>query len=761
LLRQVVRSAPRSGLSLARLPSYLPSARFPSASSFSLSWKRSFSHQVDAIAPPKSTVHIEQVFGQHCFNARAQRQYLSPDVFKEMQTKINNQEPISPDLADRFAAGLHRWAADRGATHFTHWFIPLTNRSASKHDAFMKRSGDHVISTFSGKTLSQSETDGSSFPNGGLRATHTARGYTIWDPSSLPFIINHDTGATLYIPSIFISWKGNALDEKTPLLRASQALNTQGLRLLKATGDSSHSLVRTDAGLEQEFFLVDKEFVLKRPDILQTGRTLLGAAPPRGQELSDQYFSDLSERTMGVIDELEVELWRLGIPQTTRHKEVAPGQYEIAPVFSPTTIASDQNMIQMEVMQRIAHKHGMEALLHEKPFAGLNGSGKHNNWSIGTDKIGTLYEPGSKPHENDVFMMMLAMTLRMVHKHQDLLRCAVATAGNDHRLGGHEAPPAIISVYLGSEISEAMEKYIVKDSSALSFKANKDLGFSCHPDFRVDSTDRNRTSPFAFTGNKFEFRAVGASQIAHRSNYILNAAAAESCGAMADEIEKLVSSGKTPKQATQEVTRRWLQQHKTIVFDGDCYSQAWRDESAKRGLLNMKTTPEALATWNTPKNVKLFGDLGVFNADDMKARSNIWSDEFTNKVKIEALSLAQILASQVLPAGLKTQTALAEAVSALKGANVKESAAQEALLKSVSVNVEGIVKSIEKLRSLSKQALSIEDELERANFSLTQLRPALKEARGFADSLEGQCDAKDWPLPSYHQMLYTGQVYGL
>lgn len=707
-------------------------------------------------------VQIEDIFGENCFNSRAQKRYLAPKLAKEVERRIANHLPLTAEQAESFAAGLLRWAVERGATHYTHWFHPLTGGSAQKHDSFVTKHEDHVITAFTGKTLSIGEPDASSFPSGGLRETHAARGYTVWDPSSPCFLIQHGDTATLYIPTVFFSWKGHAQDEKTPLLASNEALNREGLRLLHAAGEAGHTSLHSDAGVEQEFFLIDRDYALKRPDILQTGRTLIGTAPPKGQSLDDHYFGDLTARTMLLINDAEIEMWRLGIAQTTRHKEVAPGQYEIAPVFVPTSVASDNNVLVMETLRRVAHEHGMEVLFHEKPFAGLNGSGKHNNWSVGTNLIPSLFQPGAVPQANKTFMLFIAAVVRAVDKHQDLIRISVASASNDHRLGANEAPPAIISIYLGDDIADAVDKFMAGDMTPPSERGTDKLGFSCLPTFEKDATDRNRTSPFAFTGNKFEFRAVGSQQTPHRSCYILNTILAEACSEMADEIESR-AGGKTGDEldaVVNEVIREQFSTHERIVFNGDSYSEEWhREAEFDRGLLNLRTTPQALAQLDTPKNRDLFDKMGVFSPEVLTARSNIWHEEYITKLVTEGNAFAHIVDTRVLPAAIATQDRLASAISNAKAAGGRVGAGQMERLNTLNDLIDAATAGSTEVSRLAEEVEEQDGLQAQATFACDVLLAKMTEVREAVDKLEELCESGTWSLPSYHEMLFTGQNF--
>jgi glutamine synthetase len=708
-------------------------------------------------------VKIEDVFGERMFGKRAQRMYLTPQVYSEMEECVRLHKPVSKELADGFASGLMRWALSLGATHFTHWFTPLLANagSASKHDSFLKRSGDHVISSFSGKMLTQGEPDGSSLPSGGLRDTHEARGYTIWDPSSPPFLIDHGMGSTLYVPSVFVSWRGDPLDEKTPLLRSTEAMNREALRLLEAAGLGSadeHQYVQSNAGIEQEFFLVDSRATAQRPDLVQCGRTLVGAAPPKGQELCDHYFTDLSERTMQVVNEAEVELWRLAIPQTTRHKEVAPGQHEVAPMFQAVSVACDQNLLAMEVFKRVAHRHGMEVLFHEKPFARINGSGKHLNFSLGSE-LGLFFEPGEQPHLNLRFMLFVAATLRAVDTHQDLLRIAVASASNDHRMGAQEAPPCIISIYLGDDVLAAVERFVADDRTPFDAEPSLDLGFSCVPSFERHSTDRNRTSPFAFTGNRFEFRGVGSNQAPHRA-YFLNAAMAESFRALADEIETTVAAdGATSREdALRAVVRRALAKHMRIVFHGNGYEPAWQQEAERRGLLNLRTAPDAFALLDTEKNRALFTSLGIFNERTIAARAKVWNEQYAQQLSIEARCLINMCQLDIMSAARESQRRLGESIERARAAGADISDGQANRLQHITDSIGALIERIDALANVLGQVEQAGGAPQQARLAADLIVPELLNTRVIVDHLEGICEPDTWRLPSYHDILHSGQL---
>ena len=653
----------------------------------------------------------------------------------------------------------HRWAEERGATHFAHWFQPLTGGFAYKHDSFIKRDGDHVITQLSGKMLVKGEPDGSSFPNGGLRDTHEARGYTVWDPSSPCFIADHGTGTTLCIPSVFFSWRGDAMDEKTPLLRSVEALERQGVRMLKAMGEAKHKRVHADSGVEQEFFLIDRDYLRARPDLMQTGRTLLGAAPPKGQSLDDQYFGGFSDRFLQCLNDAEVAMWKLGIPQTTRHREVAPGQYEMAPVFSSVNTATDHNLLQMDVLTRTAEEHNLAVLFHEKPFAGLNGSGKHNNWSIGTNLSPTVFDAGADAHKDLVFMTFLTATIQAVRKHGDVMRCAVAGAGNDHRLGANEAPPAIMSVFLGAELTTAVNRFMGRELlPEATATGSGDLGLTGLPDFAVDGTDRNRTSPFAFTGNKFEFRGVGSSHNPARSSAVLNTIVADTLAELATALESRVEGRKLSKVELQAEVTAVLQDalaaSADAVFDGDNYSDEWVAEAERRGLPNLRSTPAAIEAFAAEKNVELFERQGVLSRREFAARVNVANEEYVTRVTSEALSFLALVKGRVYPAALDAQTKVASAVAATKASGVEPGAGITRHLANVTKSVDdllGVVDDLEALLAGVEERSNLESE---AKYCCDVVLPKMLEGRALADTIEQVACDDDWGMPTYHEMMF-------
>src|SRR6187200_1449382 len=588
------------------------------------------------------------IYGSYVFDEVAQRQYLAKPIFAKLRRTIDGYEPFDPAIVDAVAHGVKEWALERGATHYTHWFVPMTGSTAEKHDSFLTPIGDgQTIAEFSGQNLVQGEPDASSFPSGGIRATFEARGYTAWDVTSPIFLQVEPNGVTLTIPTAYVSFTGEALDHKIPLLRSQQALGKQALRVLRWFGNNSASRVFTTIGPEQEYFLVDRRLAEQRPDLLLTGRTLFGAAPPKGQELEDQYFGPIRQRILAFMMDLDRELWRLGIPAKTRHNEVAPAQFEMAPVFEPTSVGSDHNMLVMSLMRRLAPQHGLAFLSHEKPFSGINGSGKHNNWSMSTEEGENLLDPGNDPHANAQFLAFLLAVIRGVNEHADLLRASIADAGNDHRLGANEAPPAIMSIFLGSQLEDVIRQVEQGPASASKQGGSVALGVTSLPELPKDATDRNRTSPFAFTGNKFEFRAVGSSAPIYWPQTVLNTAVADSLSQLADELEAL-----EPKDfdGLGAILSGIARDNKQVLFEGNGYSDEWHAEAAKRGLPNNRTTVDALPALTTAKGKQLFSTYGVLSERELVARAHIMWERYVKLGTIEASCALDIASTMVLPA---------------------------------------------------------------------------------------------------------------
>lgn len=679
--------------------------------------------------------NVESEYGRDVFGIKAMEQYLPRPAYTKLVKTINSGTPIDDSIADDVAHAMKKWAMERGATHYTHWFLPLTGLSAEKHDAFLEPANQvgSAITRFSGKNLIVGEPDASSFPSGGLRATFEARGYTAWDPTSPAFIKRSGGVATLCIPTAFCSYTGEVLDKKTPLLRSMQVLDTQAKRLLRAFGESSDAKTSVTLGAEQEYFLVDRSLYMLRPDLMQTGRTLFGAPPQKHQQLEDHYFGAIMPRILSFMDEVDRELWRMGIPAKTRHNEVAPAQFEIAPVFEELNVAIDHNMLIMETLQEVAEKHNFVCLLHEKPFAGINGSGKHNNWSISVGGK-NLLNPGNDPHQNAIFLTTLCAIIKAVDEHADLLRSATAGAGNDHRLGANEAPPAIISIFLGDQLSDIIEQ--LEQGKPKSSKQGRQIkiGVDTLPPLPADVTDRNRTSPFAFTGNKFEFRAAGSSQSCAGPNIILNTIVAEAFDEIATYLESL------PKEkfneGLQEKLHEIVKEHKRVIFNGDGYSEAWIEEAKKRGLPNLRTTPEALKTLLKKENIDLFAKYGVFSSVEMKSRYEVFIEEYERKIHIEAGIAINLAKTMIVPA-------VSAYLAKLAAANVWKNSKLNEVGEKVSALLSEIIEAIE----------ALEVEYAKTNNEAKTLE-AMAALRAVVDKAEGEVEDGLWPLPKYSELLF-------
>src|SRR5436190_6037199 len=658
---------------------------------------------IAATQPVKSAVDptktpIAELYGENVFNMALMRKVLPKNVFASLQKTIEKGEKLDSANADAIASAMKEWAVAKGATHYTHQFHPMTGSTAEKHDSFINYTADGTaINEFSGKFLIQGEPDASSFPSGGLRATFEARGYTAWDPTSPAFILEAVNGKTLVIPTAFCGWKGEALDEKTPLLRSIDALSKQAVRLLKILGKEV-SRVHSTVGPEQEYFLIDRNFYLQRPDLIATGRTLFGAKPPKGQEMEDHYFGSIRPRILAFMNDVEYECYKLGIPLKTRPNAVAPAQFEVAPIYESSQVASDHNMVVMEMFRQIGNKHGLQALFHEKPFAGVNGSGKHNNWSMATDKGENLLEPGHTPEENAQFIVFLAVVIRAVNKWSKLLRVGIAQSGNDHRLGANEAPPAIISIYLGEKLQDVVDAIVKGGKGKSRVGGTLDIGVSTLPTMPRDASDRNRTSPFAFTGNKFEFRAVGGSQAIARPNTFLNTIVAESLDFVATELEKKLKGGKDLHAAINAVVKETLAANLKVIWNGDNYTKEWHDEAAKRGLPNLKNTVDAVQVLKDKDVVKLLSEYGVLSEEETSSRYTIMLENYIKTINIEALTTSNIARQQILPAALKYQHQLAETINATKAASKGASTkAVESVLKEVAELTEALQEAVEEL----------------------------------------------------------------
>ena len=684
-----------------------------------------------------------QVFGANVFSPAEQRKRLPKAVYKQLQSTLENGEALDSSLADAVALAMKEWALERGATHYAHWFQPLTGSTAEKHDSFYSPAGDGTaLAEFSGKELIQGEPDASSFPTGGIRATFEARGYTAWDPTSPAFILENPNGALLCIPTAFASWTGEALDNKIPLLRSMEALSNSAVRALRLLGDEEAQRIFTTVGAEQEYFLIDEQYYFERPDLLTTGRTLFGAQPPKGHELDDHYFGSIPERVLAYMLEVEDELAKLGVPIKTRHNEVAPAQYEIAPIFENSNVGSDHQQLTMQVLQNVARRYGLVCLLHEKPFAGVNGSGKHNNWSMGTDTGLNLLEPGATPHDNLSFLFFCTAVIQAVDKHQGLLRATAAGPGQDHRLGANEAPPAIISIFLGSELEgvyAAIESGEASESKAGSLLG---LGTPVLPPLPLHGGDRNRTSPFAFTGNKFEFRAIGSTQSVALPNTVLNTIVAEAIDDLAGQLEEALKGGASLEDALRPVLQKSYAAHKRVVFDGDGYSQEWHDEAEQRGLLNLRTTPDALPYFVKETTVAAFEHYRVLSERELESRYEVFTEQYAVKINIEAETAASIARTLLLPAALR-QLAL-----------VKDSGIAS-LVSETQALVEEFVTAIQALESVNrKENQQDEPPATWANFLRDNVIPAMDKVREVADKLEKNVADDLWPLPKYSEVLF-------
>ncbi|HUC00123.1 MAG TPA: glutamine synthetase III [Solirubrobacterales bacterium] len=695
----------------------------------------------EALGAIDLTLPENAIFGANVFGVDVQQERLPADVFEKLQATVGGGEALDPSLADAVAEAMMAWALERGATHYTHMFQPLTGSTAEKHDSFFEPSGDgKLIADFSGKELIQGEPDASSFPTGGVRATFEARGYTAWDPTSPAFILENPNGALLCIPTAFASWTGEALDAKIPLLRSMDALSRSAVKALRLLGDEETQRVFTTVGPEQEYFLIDEQYFFERPDLIATGRTLFGAKPPKGHELDDHYFGSIPERVLAFMMESEQEMRDLGIPVKTRHNEVAPAQYEIAPIFENSNVGSDHQQLLMQTLESVARRYGLVCLLHEKPFAGVNGSGKHNNWSMGTDSGSNLLNPGDTPEDNIHFLFFCTAVIQAVNKHQGLLRASVANIGQDHRLGANEAPPAIISIFLGAELEKVFEAIASGEGDPNTPASVLDLGTTVLPPLPLDGGDRNRTSPFAFTGNKFEFRALGSSMSLAFPNTVLNTIAAEAIDDLAGKLEQKLSAGTTMPQAVMEVVKDSYLANKAVCFSGDNYSEEWHAEAETRGLKNLKTTPDALPEVISDQTVAAFENYSVLSKRELESRFEVWVEQYAIRANIEAETAHSIAKTMILPAALRY-------LAVINASGVAEGVAGE-----VRESLEAMGKALLKLEEANEDPGL--DGLDFAIYTRDNQLAAMNDVRAAADKLEKVVADDLWPLPKYEEMLF-------
>lgn len=692
---------------------------------------------------------LAKIFGSNVFNDSVMREKLPTATYKALRNIIDNNLTLDPTLAEIVASAMKEWAIERGATHYCHWFQPMTGLTAEKHNSFISTSNDgKIIMEFSGKELIKGESDASSFPNGGIRATFEARGYTAWDFTSPAFVKDK----TLYIPTAFCSYSGEALDKKTPLLRSMDALNREGLRVLRALGNKTARKVIPYVGAEQEYFLIDRGLFMRRKDLIYTGRTLFGARPPKGQEMGDQYYASIKTRVLNFMQDLDVELWKLGIPGKIRHNEAAPAQHEIAPIYNIVNVAADQNQLMMETMRKVAAKHGLACLLHEKPFAGVNGSGKHNNWSIGTDDGVNLLDPGPEPHKNSLFLLFLAAVIKAIDVYADVIRSSVANAGNDYRLGAHEAPPAIVSIFLGDQLTDIIEQIEREGEAKKSFcSAKMEMGASALPVFSKDITDRNRTSPIAFTGNKFEFRMVGSSLSIAGPNFIINTAVADILSEIADRLE---ASGNSEEEA-KKITQEFIRNHKRIIFNGDNYSEEWKKEAERRGLSNINNFVDAKKTLLQEKNIRMFARMGVLSEKECYSRYEILMENYNKTIKIEALTAIEMVERDILPAVYGYITEIASCINQVRATGIHIILdTQERLLTDISTLAVSAEEKVRKLKEAVNEASSISDVSSQGVAYRDKVIPVMQSLRRDIDTLETMIDTKHWPIPTYGDMLF-------
>ena len=697
-------------------------------------------------------LNVADIFGEDVFNDTVMQERLPKKVYKDLKRTIEEGKELDLATADVIAHEMKEWAIEKGATHYTHWFQPLTGVTAEKHDSFISAPLDSgkVLMSFSGKELIKGEPDASSFPSGGLRATFEARGYTAWDCTSPAFVRHDAAGATLCIPTAFCSYTGEALDQKTPLLRSMEAINEQALRLIRLFGNTTSLKVTPSVGPEQEYFLVDAKKFQERKDLIYTGRTLFGAMPPKGQELDDHYFGTIRQRIAGFMKDVNIELWKVGVSSKTQHNEVAPAQHELAPIYSKANVAVDHNHLVMQTLKRVACQHGMKCLLHEKPFAGVNGSGKHNNWSLTTDDGKNLLEPGKTPHENIQFLLVLTCILKAVDEHADLLRESAADPGNDHRLGANEAPPAIISVFLGEQLEDVIEQLVVTGEATHSIKGGKlETGVRTLPDLAKDATDRNRTSPFAFTGNKFEFRMVGSRDSVAGPNVVINTIVAEAFKEACDVLE----SSDDFDMAVHDLIKKYAYEHQRIIFNGNGYSDEWVEEAGRRGLPNIRSMVEAIPALTTEKTIKMFEEFKVFTRAELESRAEIKFENYSKAINIEARTMIDMASKQIIPAVIKYTKTLADTVISVKEAGA-DASVQAELLTEVSSLLNQTKKALEALIAVTDQASSMEEGADQARFYHSDVVPAMAALRAPVDELEMIVDKEAWPMPSYGDLIF-------
>ena len=696
-------------------------------------------------------IKLSELFSKNVFDDKVMRERLPKSTYKQLHKTIDEGLELDPSVAEVVANAMKDWAIEHGATHFTHWFQPMNGRTAEKHDSFLSPTSDgRVIMEFSGKELIKGEADGSSFPSGGLRQTFEARGYTVWDCTSPAFLKEDISGVALCIPTVFYSHTGEALDKKAPLLRSMEVIEEAALRVLRALGDTESKKVITTIGAEQEYFLVDKRQYQQRKDLIFTGRTLFGAMPPKGQEMEDHYYGSIKEKIGKFMREIDIELWKLGVPSKTKHNEVAPAQHELAPIFATANVASDQNQLVMEVLQKVANRHDLACLLHEKPFRGVNGSGKHDNWSLVTDTGINLFSPGKQPKENLSFLIFLAATIEAVDKHADLLRLSAATAGNDHRLGGNEAPPAIISIFLGDQLTELLYHIARGEEMDDLTKEVMEMGVATLPKLKKEVTDRNRTSPFAFTGNKFEFRMFPSSGCISEANVIMNTMVAETLHEFADKLE----GAEDLQKAVNRIVRHALKNHGRIIFNGNGYSEEWVEEAARRGLPNYTSTVDVIPSLISQKSIDLFSKLKVFSEVELHSRYEILIEEYYKTINIEARTMLSMAKTQIMPAVINYMTQVAQNVSIMTSLEKFNIDAQSEMLTELNTLLNSLKRAIDELEIVHKETIQIEEGLEKAQAFRNNVLPKMEALREVADKLETIVDEKIWPIPTYSELLF-------